>query len=145
MPVGLRLRGDRQAGGRAAARADYTAVKQARLAERAQQEARLRAAAAELAAHAGPLSDLRVSDEARSAFLDLYAAALTRAGRPLGPTDTARAELRTSVTSLTLDVRREPGATVRLRSPAGTLVLRDLAIELSTAEAAEAQIRRVEA
>src|SRR5690606_36339712 len=101
----------------------------------------------------GPLSDLRVSDEARSAFLDLYAAALTRAGRPLGPTDTARAQLRTSVTSLSLDVRRQPGATVRLRSPAGTLVLRDLAIELSTAEPStselsttlgEARVRRAE-
>lgn len=145
VPVGLRLRGDRQAGGRAAARADYTAAKRTRLAERALQEACLRAAAAELAAHAGPLSELRVSDEARSAFLDLYAAALTRAGRPLGPTDTARAELRTSATSLSLDVRREPGAAVRLRSPAGTLVLRDLAIELRTTEPAEEQARRVEA
>src|SRR5690606_26356948 len=128
--------------------------KRARLAERAQQEARLRAAAAELAAHAGPLSELRVSDEARAAFLDLYAAALTRAGRPLGPTDTARAEPRPSGTALSLGVRREPGATVRLRSPAGTLVLRDLAVELSAAEpstselrteVAEAQVRRAEA
>ncbi|SOC53605.1 TIGR02677 family protein [Ornithinimicrobium cerasi] len=145
VPVGLRLRGERQAGGRAAARVDYTAAKQARLAERAGQEVRLRAAAAELATQAGRVSELRVSDEARSAFLDLYAAALTRAGRPLGPEESAQAVLRTSRTSLSLDVRREPGASLRLRSPAGTLVLRDLAIELGTVEPAEGLARRAEA
>lgn len=132
VPVGLRLRGDRQAGGRAGARADYSAAKRARLAEREAQEQRVRAAAAELATHAGRLGDLRVSDDARTTFLDLYAAALTRAGRPLGPDDTARAELRTTGTSLTLVVRREPGTRVRLRSPAGMLTLRDLCVELES-------------
>lgn len=131
VPVGLRVRGERQAGGRSGARVDYSAAKQARLAERSEQERRVRRAAAELAAHVGPLGEVRVSDGARTTFLDLYAAALTRAGRPLGADGMARAELRTPGTTLSLQVRRVPGAQVRLRSPGGVLTLRDLAVELS--------------
>lgn len=130
VPVGLRVRGDRQAGGRAGQRVDYSAAKRARLRERLEQEQRLRRAAEELAAHAGPLTDLRVSDEARAAFLDLYAAALSRVGRPLGSADETSAHLATAGASLTLTVRREPQTRLRLTSPAGVFTLKDLRCEL---------------
>lgn len=130
VPIGLRVRGERQAGGRASQRVDYSTAKQARLRERREAEQRLRRAATELAAHAGPVTDLRISDEARGALLDLYAAALARVGRPLGAADQARAELTTSGVAVALLVDREPGSQLRLTSPSGVLVLHDLRCEL---------------
>ncbi len=135
VPVGLRTHGDRQPGGRAGARVDYSTAKQARLAERKEHERRLAEALRELARCAGPLRQVKVSDQARSAFLDLYANALTQLGRPLTDGTTARGELRVAGTALRLELRADPGARVRLKSPAGVLTLRDLAIELIDAAA----------
>lgn len=138
VPVGLRTHGDRQSGGRSGTRVDYSAAKQARLAERQEHERRLAEALRELSSHAGPLRHVKVSDEARSAFLDVYANALTRLGRPLTPGMTARGDLRVAGTTLRLEVRADPGATVRIKSPSGVLTLRDLAIELLAGSASAA-------
>ncbi|MEP7161544.1 MAG: TIGR02677 family protein [Dermatophilaceae bacterium] len=130
VPIGLRTYGGRQTGGRSGARVDYSAAKQTRLAERAEHERRLSEALRELVSNAGPLREMKVSDQARSTFLDVYANALTRLGRPLTPGTTARAEVRVAGAALALEIRAEAGATVHVRSPAGVLTLRDLAIEL---------------
>ncbi len=131
VPVGLRIHGDRKAGGRAGARVDYSAAKQARLAEREQQQQRRSRAVRELAGHPGPLRDARLSDEARAAFLDLYTQALGRHGRPLGAA-AAWSEARLDDLVLRLELRAEPGGAVTLRSPSGVLVMRGLAVALST-------------
>ena len=133
VPVGLRTHGDRRAGGRAGARVDYSAAKSARLAERRDQDRRLAAAVGELLACAGPISRIRVSDAARTAFLDVYAKALAGLGRPLVEGMTGRAELRVAGRRLRLEVRSEPGASIRITSPAGVLTLHDLAADLQDA------------
>lgn len=135
VPVGLRIHGDRKAGGRAGARVDYSAAKRARLAEREQQQQRRAQAVRELASHVGPLRDARLSDEARAAFLDLYTQALGRHGRPLGA-ETACSEARLVDLVLRLQLRAAPGGAVTLRSPAGVLTLCELAVDLTTDRAA---------
>jgi uncharacterized protein (TIGR02677 family) len=130
VPVGLRTHGARKAGGRTGARVDYSAAKGARLAERAEQQRRRADALRELAAHAGPLVEARLGDDARAAFLDLYAQALARHGRPLADGETAHGEVRLDDAVLRLELRAEAGVDVRVKSPAGTLTLRDLAVTL---------------
>ena len=137
VPVGLRVYGDRTARGRAGRRVDYSAAKAARIAERDRQEQRRAAAVRELARLVGPVRDARVSDEARSAFLDLYAQALTRHARPLTATTAAWSEARTDGLMLRLEVCADPGGSVTLRSPAGTLTLRDLAVALTAGTAGQ--------
>jgi uncharacterized protein (TIGR02677 family) len=133
VPVGLRTHGDRRSGGRASARADYSAAKRARLAERAEQQRRRVEAARELASHAGALRDVRLSDEARATFLELYGNALAR-GRPDEDAGAARGQLRVADVALRLQLRVEAGAAVRLRSPAGVLTLHDLVVDLGVDE-----------
>lgn len=83
VPVNLRRYGERRAGGRAAARVDYSEAKRARLAERQRATDEQRAALAELAQHAGPLRRVSLSDNARRVLLDLYARAVVAHARPL--------------------------------------------------------------
>lgn len=130
VPVALRIHGERKAGGRAGRRADYSEAKRARLAERSRQQRRHDDALRELVSHRGPLRDVRVSDDARSAILELYAQALARHGRPLTTDTVALAETRVDHSRLGLSLRAAPGASVRITSPAGHLTLHGLALEL---------------
>lgn len=143
VPVGLRIHGERKAGGRASARADFSAAKRERLAEREEQRRRRLAAASELASVAGSLHDVRIGDDARAAFLEMYTDALAQRGRPLTPDAGARGCLRVDGLTLDLDVRVSPGSSVRLRTPSGTLRLTDLAMDLhvrTSAHTAEARV-----
>lgn len=146
VPVGLRIHGDRKAGGRTGARADYSAAKRARLAERERVQQQRAAALRELADHPGHLADVHVSDAGRAALLDLYAQALSRFGRPL--TDDAVAVADTPVddaSRLRISVRAAVGETVRVTSPQGRLTLADLAVELRVVSGAAEQGWRAEA
>lgn len=130
VPVSLRIHGERRARGRAAARVDYSAAKRARLAERAAHEQRGAQAALELAAHAGRWHEVRLSDEARTTFLAVYAQALSQLGRPLTPDSPAIAQLRVGTRILVIEVRASPGTTVRICCPSGVLTLQDVCVEL---------------
>jgi uncharacterized protein (TIGR02677 family) len=141
VPVGLRIHGDRTARGRAGARVDFTAAKNARLAERARQQRRREAALRELATHAGALREARVSDDAREVFLDLYSTALTGYGRPLAAGATAETTTPIGPDRLTLAVDRAPGSDVAIASPAGKLVLRDIEIMVSIAADSDDQMQ----
>ena len=133
VPMGLRVHGERKAGGRAGARVDFSAAKRARLAERREQQQRRSDALRELASHAGPLGDARLSDEGRAAFLDLYTLALSRHGRPLA-SHTTWSEARLDDLVVRLELTAAPGGAVTLRSPAGVLTLKDLAVHLGATE-----------
>ena len=137
VPVGLRIHGERKAGGSAGPRVDYSAAKRARIAERADQERREGAAARELASHSGEWREVRLSDEARTTFLALYSQALAQLGRPLAHGTPAHGELRVGEQTLAIAVRAIPGADVTVKSPSGALSFRDMGIRLSdrTAEA----------
>ena len=130
MPIGLRSHGDRKAGGRASPRADYSAAKLARIAERTEQQRRRGEAAWELGSHAGDVHEARLSDEARAIFLELYGTALAEHGRPLMPGVMARGGLRIADLRLGVELKAAAGATVRLKSPSGVLTLRDLSVVL---------------
>lgn len=134
VPVGLRIHGDRKAGGRAGARADYSAAKRARIAERSEQQRRRVQAVRELASHLGTVQDVRLSDEARAALLELYGSALAGYGRPLDQGATARAALTVADLTLELELRVVAGAAVRIKSPSGVLTLRDLVVQLAAGE-----------
>ncbi|MGH8968263.1 MAG: DUF2397 domain-containing protein, partial [Actinomycetes bacterium] len=124
VPIGLRTYGERKAGGRTGARADYSAAKRARLAAREREQQRRAEALRELVSRAGAVRDIRLSDDARTAFLDLHAQAVTGHGRPPTADVPARATTRVDGTVLTISVRSAPGASTTIASPAGRLVLR---------------------
>ncbi|MGH3448194.1 MAG: TIGR02677 family protein, partial [Nocardioidaceae bacterium] len=149
VPVGLRAQGERKASGRAGNRVDYSAAKQARIAERAQEQRRRVEAIRELATHTGSLREARFSDDARAAFLDLYAQALARHGGPLAPESTTWAEARLDGATLRLELRTAPGGSVSIKSPSGVLTLRDLAVELTVTSPeqhhTDVPVRRAEA
>ena len=136
VPVGLRIHGDRQAGGRAGARADFSVSKRARIAERAEQQRLREAAARELASHAGSVGEIRISDGARAVLLELYGNVLARHGRPLTGEATAEAELRIADVALGLALKVDPGADVRITSTSGVLTFRELSMVLSAASGA---------
>lgn len=144
VPVGLRTYGERRTGGRTGARVDYTAAKQARLAERAAQQRRRDAALRELAQH-GQLTAVRMSEDARATFLDLYARALTRHGRPLAAQSSAHAEAAFNEGVLQLDLRSAPDEIVTITSPTGVFTVHGLRIELSLADTAARDDRRARA
>ena len=126
----LRASGERKAGGATARRADFSAVKAQRLRERATAEAERAAALSELKSHAGaPLVDVWLSDAARVHLLELHARALANAGGPLTSSATATAALPDG-TVLELRVRPVPGDCARVSSPAGSLRLHDMTLEL---------------
>lgn len=131
VPVGLRQHGERRTSGRTGARVDYSAAKHARLAEREQQQRRRAAAIRELAGHREQLHEVRLSEDARTAFLDLYAQALTRHGRPLSAEVAAYSQAHFDQGELRLELRAAPGAVVTITSPAGVLTLHGLAAGLS--------------
>jgi uncharacterized protein (TIGR02677 family) len=133
VPVGLRVHGDRTARGRAGARVNFTAAKQARLAERARQQRRREEALRELAGQAGTLREARLSDAAREVFLDLYSDALTGRGRPLVAGSTAQTTTSVGDGRLTLAVARAPGSSAAITSPSGKLVLHDIEITVHLA------------
>ena len=133
VPVSLRTRGERQSGGRSGARVDYSAVKAARIAERSAQQQRREAALRQLASHSGDLSDIRLDDEARAVFLDLYAQALTGHGRPLAGNVTAVSSAQVDGAELRLQVAAAPNNSVSLRSPSGVLTLMGVSVRLAIA------------
>ncbi|HEU0086642.1 MAG TPA: TIGR02677 family protein [Pseudonocardiaceae bacterium] len=130
VPLTLRRLGARTIRGRTGRRADYAAAKQARLAERAAAERRRHAALQEIAEHRGRLGSVRLSDDARAVLLDIYARALVGRGRPLDIGDTAEVEVPSGsdLPALRLSVRRSPGASTLIISPAGRLELVDLTL-----------------
>jgi uncharacterized protein (TIGR02677 family) len=142
VPVGLRVHGERRTTGRSGARVDYSAAKRARIAEREQQQRRHDAALRELAGHTEPLREVRLSEDARAAFLGLYAQALTRHGRPLSDDDAAHSDASFDAGVLRLEIRRSPGASVRITSASGALTLHDLAVGLSVSEYAGSGAKR---
>jgi uncharacterized protein (TIGR02677 family) len=131
VPVSLRTYGERKSGGRAGGRADFSTAKRARLAERQRLQNRRAAALAELGSHAGTLGEVQLSDEGRTALLDLYAQALSRHGRPLDVHAVAVADTPLLGNRLRLEVRAAPGATVRVTSPQGRLALVDMSLEVT--------------
>ena len=131
VPMGLRIHGERKSGGRAVPRADYSMAKRARIAERAEAQRRREVAARELAERAGTIREVRLSDEARVTFLELYSNALTGYGRPLPEGVTAHATLRVGDVALGIELAVAAGSMVRIKSPTGTLSLRDVMIQLS--------------
>jgi uncharacterized protein (TIGR02677 family) len=129
VPITLRQYGNRTAKGRAGSRADYSAAKQARVAEREAAERERREALAELSRHLGPLGSVRLSDQARTALLDLYSRALTSHGRPL----TEDVEAAASAGGVRVTVRRTPGQSTVVTSPAGRMELADLLVAVTPA------------
>jgi len=126
VPLALRRHGARTIRGRAGRRDDYSGAKTARVAERERLE-RLRVAAlAEIAESPGRLASVRLSDDARGVLLELYARALVGRGRPLGARDVATTEA--AGAGWRLVVRRTPGASTVITSPAWRLELADLTL-----------------
>jgi uncharacterized protein (TIGR02677 family) len=124
VPITLRQYGNRTAKGRAGSRADFSGAKQARVAEREAAERERREALDELSRHPGPLGSIRLSDQARTALLDLYSRALTGHGRPL----VGDAEAGASVGGVRVTVRRAPGQSTVITSPAGRMELVGLSV-----------------
>jgi uncharacterized protein (TIGR02677 family) len=136
VPLTLRQYGNRTARGRAGSRADFAAAKRARVAEREAAEREHRETLAELARHAGQLGSVRLSDQARTALLDLYSRALAGHGRPL----TQDAEADASAGGVRIAVRRTPGESTVITSPAGRMELVGLSIAVMSAEAGSAPV-----
>jgi uncharacterized protein (TIGR02677 family) len=131
VPVMLRASGERKSTGATSRREDFGAVKAQRLRERAATEAERAAALAELKRYAGvPLVDVQLSDAARVHLLELQARALVGAGGPLTGRAVARAALPDG-TVLELRVQHTPGHHARVSSPAGSLRLHDMTLELT--------------
>lgn len=130
VPVMLRVSGERKAAGATARREDFGAVKAQRLRERAVAEQERAQALRELQSRAGTLCDVELSDGARLQLLELHARALSDAGGPLVHAAHAAAALPDG-SRLRLTVTPEPGAVTTIRSPAGTLRLHDLSLELA--------------
>jgi uncharacterized protein (TIGR02677 family) len=133
VPVTLRQYGHRAIKGRTGRRADFSAAKQARVAERDAAERSRGEAVAELARHSGPLGTVRVSDAARGVLLDLYSRALTGHGRPL----TEGIEAAALAEGLLVTARRTPGRSTVVVSPAGRMELVDLALTVAAGHACE--------
>lgn len=139
VPVTLRTAGERRVAGRSGRRADFTAAKQARVDERARSERRRLAALGEVAAQGGERPELRLSDEARVALLEVYNKALTARSRVLRPREEASAEATVSAGSrpeFTLSVRHTPGRGTTIISPAGRLELVDMTLGVTSGSAA---------
>jgi len=132
VPISLRQYGHRMIRGRTGTRVDFSEAKRTRVAEREAAERRHRAAVAELARHSGRLGTVRLSDQARTALLELYSRALAGHGRPL----TEDAEAAAQTDGLRVTVRRAPGQSTVITSPAGRMELFGLSIGVAPAAAA---------
>jgi uncharacterized protein (TIGR02677 family) len=139
VPIGLRVHGERKAGGRTGARADYSAAKKARLAAREREQQRRAEALRELAGHVGEFRDVRLSDDARTAFLDLHAQAMSGHGRALTADSPATATTRVDGDLLTISLHAAPSVSTTVTSPAGRLMLCGLFVEITVA----ADVKRV--
>lgn len=126
VPVMLRVQGERRLTGRSGRREDFTAARQARLAERGVAEQHRRAALEELAAHAGRFDQVRLSDAAREALLELYGRALGGHGGPLTAAGTS-----VGYGPLRLEVRPSAGHRTVVTSPAGRLELVGLSLHVT--------------
>ncbi len=124
VPVMLRASGERRSTGATGRREDFAAAKARRVAERDAAQRVRDAALRELGARRGVVGELALSDDARTVLLELYARALSGAGGPL--TGPARA----LADGVELVVTRTPGSSTTVRSPAGSLELVDLSLEL---------------
>jgi hypothetical protein len=135
VPITLRQSGERKVAGASGRRADFSAAKHARLLDRAHLETRRRAAFAEITAYAGEPAHLRLSDEARTALLEIYARALTGAGgRAMGSAGVAEASVAAGdAPAFRLSLRPSPGRSTTVSSPAGRLELVDLTIGVAVA------------
>ena len=137
VPVTLRERGERRISGRSGRRQDFTDAKQAQLAEREAAERRRAGALAEISRHLGEPEQLRLSDDARAALLDVFSRAVSGTGGALRDGDVASADAVASVGSgaaFRLDVRATPGRSTTITSPAGRLVLQDLTLRLAAGD-----------
>ena len=143
VPLALRLTGDRTIRGRSPKRADFSAAKAARLAEREVLERRRRAALAELFAFRGDLGRVKMSDDARGVLLDLYSRAL--ADRDASGARDSFVDV--PEVAATLQVRHEPGRSTVVVSPSGRLEMVDviLAVTDSRTGAAIAETSEVSA
>ncbi|MGN6334013.1 MAG: TIGR02677 family protein [Motilibacteraceae bacterium] len=132
VPVTLRQSGERKITGKSGRREDFSAAKRARLAARESAERRRAAALAEIAAHPGELAAVRLSDDARAALLEVYARAMSAGARPAagreGSDATADAGSTAGAATFRLHVRRTPGRSSTVLSPAGRLELHDLTL-----------------
>jgi uncharacterized protein (TIGR02677 family) len=134
VPITLRQYGHRVVKGRTGSRADFSAAKRARVSEREAAERRRRDAVAELTRYSGRLGTIRLSDQARIALLELYGRVLAGHGGPL----TGDAEAAAWINGLQVTVRRSPGQSTVITSPAGRMELVDLSIAvMSAAEAGD--------
>lgn len=122
VPVMLRASGERKAAGATARREDFAVAKARRVAEREHAERARQAALAELLALRGT-DGWTLSDPARAELLELYARALTGGDH--------EASVAVVGSRLRLAVRRTPGRSTTLSSPAGQLCLVDLSLVLS--------------
>ena len=130
VPVMLRASGERRSSGATSRREDFSAVKAQRLRERAAAEAVRAEALRELQELPGPVGDQELTDAARVELLELHARALSQAGGPLRHEAQAVASLPDG-SRVRLVVTPVPGAVTTVRSPAGTLLLHDLELELA--------------
>jgi uncharacterized protein (TIGR02677 family) len=140
VPLTLRKSGERRLSGRSGRREDFSAAKAARLADRRAAERRREAARGEIARHSGEPEQVRLSDDARAALLDVYARALSGHARSLQAGQTAHADATASAGSeaaFRLVVRHTPGRGTTISSPAGRLELCDLTLRVDVTARAE--------
>lgn len=132
VPMTLRQFASRAMRGSLGRPADFTNAKARRVAERAREEQERRDALDELASHRGELTDVRMSDRARAALLEMYARALNTSGVQ----QSARAP---GDSTLHLVVQRTVGRGTCITSPQGTLQLCDLTLRIESHAAESAQ------
>ncbi len=129
VPVMLRETGQRRVGGRTGQAEDFTEAKQKRLAEHARTEQARRAAIAEIASQRGRLERVRLSDAAREALLELYAAGLALAATApaVGGGGGSGGVVRVPIPGhdVVLEVLASPGSGTTVVSPSGRLRLVD--------------------
>ena len=136
VPVMLRRQGTRKVAGRTGRREDFAAVKAARLAERDRAEAGRLAAFAEITRQSGRLDHVRLSDGARDALLDLYAACL---GDRAADTGAGEHEVEIPGVGASLVVAATPGRGTTITSPSGRLRLVDRTLHIRRAQAVGAE------
>ncbi|MGH3363291.1 MAG: TIGR02677 family protein [Nocardioidaceae bacterium] len=140
VPLTLRKYGERRAAGRTGAREDFAAAKRARLAERARAQTRRNVALREIAGLEGRLHQVRLSEEARSTLMDLYARAISNHGRPLAQHESAvtEAALPDEDAHLRLVVRRTTdGSGTTVVGPQGRLQMVDMALDVEVLDPTE--------
>ncbi|WP_186525922.1 TIGR02677 family protein [Leekyejoonella antrihumi] len=134
VPVSLRKLGERRAAGRAGARVDYSAAKEARLAERRRAHEQRMAALREIGQHTGDLEQVHLSDGARKELLELYSQTLSSYGRPLTKDAQALAETAVDNQRLRLIITQDPRRSTVITSPQGALTMDGVRLHLTWAD-----------